>query len=99
MTVTSALPVVNYPKVLPDNSLEFDPTGPVPKAIPYFKQHPEIPWRFIPLFENCSSRCTQTRKLNACDTCQKTREVWYCNKFNKDVFPITCAGCEERDAY
>ena len=90
------LQVVNYPRVTADNCLEFDPNGPVPNQIPFFTKDPQYPWKFRPMFENCSSRTTQTRKLNSCTDCQRTREVWYCNHFKKDVFPITCASCEER---
>lgn len=94
----TSLKVINYPKVTSDNCLEFDPNGPVPLQIPYFKKHEQYPWKFIPIFEDCISRTTRTAKLNSCQTCNQTREVWYCSKLNIDVFPITCAKCEVRDA-
>lgn len=97
MTVKNVQYAVNLPRVTVDNCLEFDPNGPVPDKIPHFTKIEEMPWKFKPCFEQCKYRTTQTRKLNNCETCTRTREVWYCTLLKEDIFPITCASCTKRE--
>lgn len=95
MTARSVQLVV-LPRVLDDNSLEFDPNGPVPTNLPYFVRDAVYPNRFHPDFDPCKYRGFIFRKLTNCETCTRERKVWYCNLYQKEVFPIECKSCQSR---
>ncbi len=49
------------PRVLESGELAFDPMGPVPNKIPYFKA--TGPYTFMPDFDSCQERDTIERPL------------------------------------